>query len=220
MLVLTFCFLPAQAQGQRYASVGSYASYTAEGGFIPFFSGVSGNITYTVTNIYGNGSMRLQVFENITAGTDLQPFIVTLNITDSVSHPMNFPAVPPSDLSTGKIFFQNTSASFYQNGTIAVPAGQFKAMEFQGHNVNGTVDFWFDGATGLALEMDAGAQALQLESSNIATPASVPGAVSAEASYLIVFGSAFLIGGGSFLWLRHHYTKKMPSATPKKVEKS
>jgi hypothetical protein len=205
-LVLVGPSLPAvHPASLAYAKAGAYASYTAEGGFIPFFSGVSGNITYTVKDVFSNGSMALSVFENITAGTDLPPFITTLNITDSAQYPRNFPAVPPSSLATGLISFQNTTATFYTNATISVPAGTFEAMGFEGTNNGTTAHFWFDSSTGLAVEMDSGASALQLDSSNIATPAGPPASASGELAYVLVFVVAFVLGGGSYLWVRHHY---------------
>lgn len=202
-----------------YGTPGAYASYTAEGGFIPYFSGVEGNITYTVVSVFQNGSMALHIFENITAGTDLNPFITTLNVTDRLDSPRTFPAVAMSNLSSGHIVFQNVSATFVQNTTASVPAGTFLAMEFGGTGVNGTaVNFWFDRSTGLMVEENEGTSAVELHSSNIATPSSPPAGINGEAAYELVFVLAFVIGGGAFLYLRHHYTasaKTIPTASSK-----
>ena len=211
----------ASASTPSYAAQGAFASYTLQGGFIPYFSGVAGNITYTVSDIYANGSMLLHVFENITAGTDLNPFITTLNITDSIQAPKTFPAVPISNLSSRHVEFQNTSATFLQNSTVAVPAGSFTTMEFSGIGPNGTtVHFWFDGITGLMVEENSGTSAVELESSNIAVPTGPSGLIGGELSYELVFIGAFALGGGGFLYLRHHYTsiaqkKKLPEDAPK-----
>lgn len=196
------------AYNPSYGVVGSFASYTAEGGFIPYFSGVEGNITYTVAAIFGNGSMGLRIFENITAGTDLNPFVVTLNVTDSLANPRTFPAVPLSNLTSGHIRFQNVSAAFAQNNTASVPAGTFLTMEFNGVDANGTaIHFWFDRATGLMVEENAGTSVVELDSSNIATPTGPPGGFNGELAYELVFVIAFGLGGSAFLYMRYHYTK-------------
>jgi hypothetical protein len=201
----------ASASFPAYASEGAQATYTAEGGFIPFFSGVSGNITYSVAKIYSNGSMLLHVYENITAGTDLPPFITVLNITDSVQNPRTFPAVPLSNLSSSHITFQNTSANFVQNTTTTVPAGRFDTFEFAGTSVNGTaVQFWFDRSTGLVVEMSSGTSVMELDSSNFAPPSSPLTVFDTVVPFLLIFVLAWVVGGGSFLWLRHHYRKPVP----------
>lgn len=197
-----------EAASPPFAREGAFASYTTEGGFIPYFSGVSGNITYTVVGVYPNGSMLLRIFENITAGTDLPPILTTLNATDRIQNPRVFPSVPLANLTSGRVFFQNVSASYLQNATVSVPAGQFNTMEFTGQGANDTTThFWFEAATGLVVEENAGTSAVELDSSNIATPIAPSDLYATEVPYLLVFVSAFAIGGGSFLWLRHHYTK-------------
>jgi hypothetical protein len=199
--------LPAFA-APPYAVEGAFASYTAEGGFIPYFSGVEGNITYTVKSIFSNGSMALSIFENITAGTDLNPFITILNVTDTIQSPRNFPAVPVDNLSSLRVAFQNVSATFDQNSTTSVPAGEFDTMQFSGKGANGTaVTFWFDRATGLMIEESSGTSVMELDSSNIATPVGPPSIYNTEVPFELVFVAAFVIGGGAFLYMRHHYTK-------------
>ncbi|MDG6909474.1 MAG: hypothetical protein JRN57_01090 [Nitrososphaerota archaeon] len=198
----------AAAASPPYAVEGAFASYTAQGGFIAYFSGVVGNITYTVTSIFGNGSMRLHIFENITAGTDLNPFISTMNITDNIVNPVNFPAVSLASLSSGHIAFQNVSATFLHNNTASVPAGTFSTMEFTGTDVNGTtVNFWFDRATGLMVEESAGTSVVELASSNIAIPSGPPSGFNGEVAYELVFVIAFAVGGSAFLSMRYYYTK-------------
>lgn len=209
VLLASVLALPALASPPPYATEGAFASYTAEGGFIPYFSGVEGNITYTVAHVFPNNSMSLRIFENITAGTDLNPFITLLNVTDSVSHPKIFPAVPVANLTTMHIEFQNVSATFLGNSTASVPAGSFRAMEFQGRGANDTtVSFWFDGATGLMVEENSGTSAVELESSNIATPSGPAGFLDSVLPYELVFVAAFVIGGSVFLYMRHHYTRQ------------
>jgi hypothetical protein len=203
---------PSVAKAPVFAQVGTFATYTAEGGFIAYFSGVSGNITYSVANVYDNGTMLLRIFENITAGTDLPPFITTLNITDSTQNPTTFPAVSTSNLSSLQVFFQNVSASFVGNETVSVPAGQFHTMEFTGQTNETTANFWFEGTTGLLIEENAGTSAIQLESSNLVTPFAPPDLVSTEVPYELVFVLAFAIGGAAFFYLRHHYTKAASKA--------
>ena len=209
LLILTVQSSAAAASAPPpYAVGGAFASYTAEGGFIPFFSGVEGNITYTVLSVLGNGSMALRIFENITAGTDLNPYVTTINVTDSVGDPSTFPAVPVSTLATGHIDYQNVSASFAQNDTSSVPAGTFSTFEFTGRDSNGTsVHFWFDRSTGLMVEENSGTSAVQLESTNIATPVGQAGGFNGEAAYELVFVLAFVVGGGGFLYMRRHYER-------------
>lgn len=207
-LLLVIQSASAAAASPPYASGGAFASYTAQGGFIPYFSGVVGNITYSVAGVFGNGSMTLHIFENITAGTDLNPFITTINVTDSISNPSIFPAVPLSNLSTGHIRFQNVTASFLKNGTASVPAGTFQTMEFTGNGTGGnSVHIWFDRNTGLMVEENSGTSAVELDSTNVAIPYGPPGGFSGEVAYELVFVFAFAIGGGLFLYVRYYYTR-------------
>ncbi|MDG6981330.1 MAG: hypothetical protein JRN51_09515 [Nitrososphaerota archaeon] len=211
----------SNASTAPYAKSGAFASYTAEGGFIEYFQGVLGNITYNVLAVYPNGSMLLHVYENITAGQDLPQTIRTFNSTDSVSNPQDFPAVSLSNLSSGHIFFQNVSSTFVSNDTASVPAGLFDTMKFSGTGPNDTTyTFWFDRGTGLVVEESSGTSAVELESSNIAVPIGPPSGLNGEIPYELVFVLAFAIGGGLFFWMRHHYgsaaQKKTISAAPKK----
>jgi hypothetical protein len=210
VLFATQAALPAFAL-PSYAVQGAFASYTAEGGFIAYFSGVEGNLTYTVTRVFGNGSMGLSIFENITAGEDLNPFITTLNITDSVQNPRNFPAVSLDNLSTLHVIFQNVSATFSQNATVSVPAGTFDTLKFVGYQGTGanrtSVNFWFDRETGLMIQESSGASVMELDSTNIAIPIGPPSLLNAEIPYELVFVLAFAVGGTLFWYLRYHYTR-------------
>lgn len=190
-----------------YAVAGAFASYTAQGGFIAYFSGVEGNLTYTITSVFGNGSMKVELFENITAGSDLNPQVNTSTLIDSVQNPKSFPAVPLANMSTLHLVFQSVRADFVQNSTVSVPAGVFDTAKFTGKDSNGTAyTFWFDRATGLMIEESAGTSVMELDSSNIAVPIGTAGFYSSEVPYEMVFVAAFVIGGGLFLYMRHHYT--------------
>lgn len=208
LIALVILQSPLQAAASSpFAVVGAYASYTGEGGFIPYFSGVEGNITYSVSSVFDNGSMAVHVFVNITAGTDLNPFINETTVIDSVQAPKVFPAVSPAVLSTLHVTFQNVSASFSKNSTVSVPAGLFDTSKFVGKDANGTsVSFWFDRTTGLMIEESSGTSAVELKSSNIATPVGTPSFFNSEAPFELVFVVAFAVGGVLFLYLRHHYT--------------
>jgi hypothetical protein len=207
---------PTSASAPAFSQVGKFATYTAEGGFIAYFSGVSGNITYTVARVNDNGSMLLHIFENITAGTDLPPFIQNFNVTDSIGNPRTFPAVSPSNLSSLHVFFQNVSATFAGNATVSVPAGQFHTMQFTGKVNDTTANFWFEATTGLLIEENAGTSAVQLDSSNIVAAFAPPDLASTEIPYELVFVLAFAIGGAAFFYLRHHYTSAASRAAPNK----
>jgi hypothetical protein len=222
ILALALILLPlaatASSQPTSYASQGAFAAYTGEGGFVAFNSGAVENITYTVTDVYSNGSMLLHVYQNITAGVDLPQTIQNYSRLVQVANPTPLPVVPIANLSTGHIFFQNISSSFIANNTASVPAGIFNTMEFSGKDQNNTVyNFWFDRNTGLLVEEYEGVNALELYSSNIATPVGPPSGLNGEVPYELVFVAAFAIGGGMFIWIRHHYGKAaLKAATAKK----
>lgn len=200
---------PAFLASQAYASAGAFASYTAEGGFIPYFAGVQGNITYSVESVFSNGTMAIRVFVNITAGAELNPKVGYFNFTDSVGSPRTFPAVPPSALATNRIEFQNVSATFLKNQTLSVPAGTFNTMEFQGIGANNTAtNFWFDPGTGLMIQEGSGTSAIELDSSNIAVPMGPPAGFGGEVPYELTFVIAFAVGGVLFLYIRYHYTRQ------------
>jgi hypothetical protein len=194
-----------------YAKVGAYAFYSGNGGFIAYMSGVSANITYTVTNVFTNNTMSLAVNANLSLGTEVTttPSIVSENLTDSVFNPRVFPALPPQDLNGSRIVFQNISCTFVGNSILPVPAGKFNATEFQGKDANGTVlEFWFDRSTGLALQEVEAASYFQLIKSNIATPVSTPSAIQTESPFIIVFIVGWTGAGLLFYGVYRYYNKK------------
>ncbi len=197
-----------------YASPGAYAYYSGNGGFIAFLSGVSSNVSYFVTNVYSNNnSMRVYVNENISLGTELtvNETMISENVTDSIFAPTTFLAVPPENLTSNKIFFENITCKFVENSVIAVPAGSFNATEFQGTNSNGTIqDFWFDRPTGLAIEMlePATSSYFQLVTTNIAVPVQPQSQLAAEIPFIIVFAVGWTGAGVLFYVVRRYYIRK------------
>jgi hypothetical protein len=199
-----------------YAKVGAYAFYSGTGGFIAFMSGVSANITYTVTDVYPNNTMRLQINSNLSLGTEVStaPTVTNESLTDSISRPKVLPVMPAQDLNGSKILFQNVSLNFVGNSNLPVPAGRFNATEYEGKNANGTVlQFWFDRATGLALQEVEAASYFQLVETNIATPLSTPTALQSETPFIVVFFVGWAGAGLLFYAVYRHYTKK-PSHSP------
>jgi hypothetical protein len=197
-----------------YASVGAYANYTGAGGNIAFLSGVSGNISYYVSRILSNGSMDLTVLGNLSLGTELgiPTTNVSLSLTDQIYSPKYFPAIPPEDLVSRQIDFQNISCSYKTGGRISVPAGTFNGVEYQGIGANGSVlDFWFDNATGLALQMSGSAAELQLATSNIAQPLVVQSPSNVELPIIAVFLVGWALAGLLFYVVRRHYLRKSQS---------
>ena len=99
----------------------AFANYTAAGGNIAFLSGVSGNLSYTVTNVLPNGSMDLIVAGNLSLGTevDIPTSQVSENLTDSAYSPEIFPALPPGNLGSKHITFQNVSCVFETDSILS-----------------------------------------------------------------------------------------------------
>jgi hypothetical protein len=195
-----------------YAKVGAHAFYSGNGGFIAFLSGVSGNVSYYVSNVYSNNnSMRIFVNENISLGTEAgtNTSIITRNLTDSIFAPITFPAVSPANLTSGEITFENTICRFVTNSYQTVPAGTFNATEFQGKSSNGTTfDFWFDRSTGLAIEMVQAGSYLQLVDSNVAVPVQTQSQFAAELPFILIFIVGWAGAGVLFYWVRRYYIKK------------
>lgn len=204
----------SSTQYPPYATVGAYAYYSGNGGFIAFLSGVSSNVSYYVSNVYSNNdSMRVFVNENISLGTELtvNETMISENVTDSIFAPTTFLAVPPENLTSNEIVFENTTCKFVENSVLAVPAGSFNATEFQGTNSNGTVqDFWFDRSSGLAIEMlePATSSYFQLVDSNIATPVQAQSQFAAEIPFILVFAVGWTGAGVLFYVVRRHYIRK------------
>ncbi|MGI0091487.1 MAG: hypothetical protein ACREBS_07245 [Nitrososphaerales archaeon] len=200
-----------------YAKPGAYAFYSGTGGFIAFMSGVSANISYYVTNVYSNNTMSLLVDGNLSLGTELStaPTVVSTNLTDSIYDPMVLPALPPQNLTSVEIRFQNISCAFVMNTRLQVPAGTFNSTEFQGKNANGTIlDFWFDRATGLALQMVEAASYFQLIQTNIATPLSTQAPIQAETPFIVVFVVGWGAAGLLFYGIIRYYSKKAQGSAP------
>ena len=197
-----------------YATVGAYAFYSGSGGSYAFLSGVSGNISYYVSNVYSNNnSMRIVVNENITLGTEstTNTTMISQNVTDSIFAPTTFLAVPPANLTSNKIVFENMTCTFVEDGNPNVPAGTFNATEFRGINSNGTVqDFWFDRSSGLVIEMVEPGYATyyQLVNTNIAIPVQAQSQIAAEIPFIIVFAVGWAGAGVLFYVVRLHYIKK------------
>src|SRR5579875_2917257 len=191
-----------------YARPGSYATYTVLGGFIPFFDGVSGNVSYLVTNVFNNGSMIVRVDANVSEGSEVPTSYSSFNVTDNIFSPRALPIVPLANLSASTLEFENVTCSFVQNTQVTVPAGKFSTVEFRGSGQNGTVYFWFDQTTGLAVEMSGYAGAFELSSSNIALPAGTPSSFGSTLPYYLVFGGVWTFSAVLFLGVRRYYRIK------------
>ena len=194
-----------------YATIGAFANYTGSGGYIAFLSGVSGNLSYTVTNVLANGSMELYVNGNLSLGTevDIPTSQISENLTDSIYSPKIFPALPPQELTSKQIIFQNITCEFQTDSVLTVPAGTFEAVEYQGTGVNDSIlDFWFDNSTGLAIQMSGSGAELQLTGSNIAQPFALQSSSAFDLSIVAVFLVGWTIAGLLFYAVRRHYIKK------------
>lgn len=194
-----------------YAKVGAYALYSGDGGFVAFLSGVSANISYFVSDIYPNSTMRVFVNASLTLGTEVPngSTIVTRNVTDSIYSPTLFPAMPPENLTSGQITFENITCSFVKNAMHTVPAGTFNATEYQGKDPNGTtVYFWFDRPTGLSIEMDQASSYFQLVTSNIAAPLGTQTPLQSELPFILIFVAGWAGAGLLFYLLIRHYSRK------------
>jgi hypothetical protein len=194
-----------------YAKVGAYAFYAGDGGFIAFLSGVSGNISYTITDVYPNGTMNLLVNANLSLGTEVTNNVSTVveNLTDYVFAPRILPAVPPQDLNGSEINFQNVSFTFVaNNGQYTVAAGTFNATEYQASANGTTLTFWFDRPSGLAIEMLESGSYFQLVTSNIAVPLAVQSSFQSYLPYILVFVTGWTAAGLLFYGVRRYYIKK------------
>ena len=181
-----------------YAKVGAYALFSGDGGFVAFLSGVSANISYFVSDVYPNSTMRVYVNASLTLGTEVPngSTIVTKNVTDPIYSPSLFPAIPPENLTSGQMTFENVTCTFVKNAMHTVPAGTFNATEYQGKDSNGTtVYFWFDRPTGLSLEMDQASSYFQLVVSNIAAPLGTQTPFQSELPFILVFVAGWACAG-------------------------
>lgn len=195
--------------GTPYASEGSYATYGALGGFIPFFDGVNGTVSYLVTNLFPNQTMGITLSANISQGNELPVSYVTYNFTDSIGSPKIFPAVPTSDFALPSFAFQNSTCTFVKNGTTTVPAGTFNTLEFSSVNATGLKSYyWFDRNSGLVVQMAGNGAVFELLSSNIALPVSIPSGLSESLPYLAVFVAGWIFAAVVFLAVRRYYLVK------------
>ena len=212
MLILAPSSYGASASSAVFAVQGAYATYAAEGGFIPFFSGVNGTVSYLITAVYPNGTMHVSVSANMSQGNEVPETFQVFNYTDSISSPKVFPVLPAGLLGSRQIRFQNVTCNYVKSTNITVPAGSFATIEYLGKDANGSQDyFWFDQVTGLAVQMAGGAGAFQLQGSNVATPTSIPSGLSTSFPFLTTFGLVWVVAALVFVGLWKYYNRKRPS---------
>ena len=216
----TLTFSRADSQQPVYAKQGAYVYYTVLGGSIAFMAGVNGSLIYTVTGVYPNNTMSVQVLANMTQGDEVPTSYQVLNYTDNIFEPTIFPAVPLANLTANsKIVFENVTCSFAKYENVPLDAGQFNTSEYKGADKNGTAyTFYFDRSTGVAVQMySTQGAAIQLESSNIVTPDGPANSVSQTLPYYEDFAAAFafsvLVFGGAY-WYYHGKNKKLAIDKP------
>jgi hypothetical protein len=152
-----------------YARSGATATYSEFGGFVAFFGGVYGNVSFTVIHTYQNGSMSIRVQANLSQSGEAPPETFERNFTDSIESPHQFPAIPPGNLTRPQLVFEDMTLTFKDNQSISVPGGTFETAAFVGKSSDGNLSyFWFDRTSGLAVQVERGGGVLQLLSSNIA----------------------------------------------------
>ncbi|MGI0078527.1 MAG: hypothetical protein ACRECH_02785 [Nitrososphaerales archaeon] len=212
----------AQAQNSApYARVGAFAFYDVQGGAVAFFDGIQGNISYTVTNVFANGTMLVRQEVNISEGDEVQPSAQVFNYTESIQDPKVFPVVPMTALGSSTIVFENTSLTFVKTTkTPPVGAGTFQTLEYQG-TANGTsVNFYFDSATGLAIyELSGTGSVISLVTSNIATPLSVQDPTNQDLPYILLFVVIFAASGVGYYEITRYYSKQARKDFKKKWKK-
>lgn len=208
--------LNSYASTPPYARVGAYALYSGDGGFVAFLSGVSANISYYVTSVYPNNTMVVFVNASISLGTEVSNGTTTRqeNVTEPVYSPKILPAIPAQDLAASEITFESIQCKFVKNSMLTVPAGRFNATEYQGQGVNGTTYFWFDRATGLALEMVQSTSYFQLIDSNIATPLNVQAPIQSEIPFILIFITGWVGAGLLFYFLIRYYSRRAKRNMP------
>jgi len=194
-----------------YAQAGAFVSYTAIGGFIPFFGGVSGQATYTVTQVFINGSMLVMLNETISQGEVGSQSNVTSSkyFMDNAYSPSVFPALPASLLGQYQVRVQGIVCNLSGLVSITVPAGKFLTYEYIGRDSNGKIQYyWFDSTSGIIVEMSSGVSAMQMTNSNVAFPSSQPKSSSSELPYVVIVLLAWAFMGSLFLWIRRHYSSQ------------
>ncbi len=208
----------ADSQEPVYAHQGAYIWYVVLGASIAFFDGVAGNITYTVTNVFANNSMRVQVLANISEGSEVPESYQILNYTDNIFEPKIFPAVPLSNLSNNSnVFFQNVTCHFVKYQSVTLDPGRFNTSEYQGVDKNGTqYTYYFDRNTGVAVQMSSTAgAAIQLEGSNIVIPDAPPNSISQSLPFYEDFAAAFSVSAlifGAVWWYYRGKNRKLAAA--------
>ncbi len=213
--------LASQAQTYpSYARQGAYVLYDVVGGSVAFFDGVQGNISYTVTNVFTNESMIVRLSLNVTQGSEIPPTYNVYNYTDSVLNPKIFPIVPLSNLSSHTITFQNVSCSYVTNQQITVNNLVFQTLEYRGTANQSTITYWFDNATGLAIEeaSTSGAE-ISLASTNIANPIRVVDPLTASLPIIIIFVAVFAATGLGYFEINRYYAKRARKDFKKKLKK-
>lgn len=201
----------AQSNLPPYAQPGAFVSYTSIGGFIPFFGGVSGDATYTITQVLANGSMQVILNETISQGglgSSTNTSTLKYYFDDAFS-PSFFPAVPPSLLGSSRLTVQGIECNLTGRFSITVPAGTFSTYEYTGKDVGGNlVYFWLDSQSGVVVEMSSGVSAMQMTDSNVAFPSSVSGPAQSELPYVVVVLISWGAMGLLFLYIRRHFSSK------------
>ena len=203
-----------------YAKSGAYAFYDVQGGAVAFFTGVQGNISYMVTNVFTNGSISVRMEVNITEGDLIAPSAQIFNYTDSISNPKIFPVVPLGELGSTTITFENTTLSYVKNTQQTVGAGTFETLEYKGISNGTTVSFYFDNNTGLAIyELSGDGSVISLESSNVASPISVPDPATTDLPYILIFVIIFALAGVGYFEISRYYSRQARRDFKKKLKK-
>ncbi|MEM0117736.1 MAG: hypothetical protein QXV32_04760 [Conexivisphaerales archaeon] len=200
-----------------YAEAGAFISYTSLGGFIPYFGGVSGDATYTITQVFTNGTMIVLLNETVSQGElgSITNVSTSKYYFDNAYSPSVFPALPVSALGESQVSVQGIRCNLTGQVNITVPAGTFHTYEYIGRDSNGTVTYyWFDQSSGVVVEMSSGVSAMQMVNSNIAFPISTPTPSQSELPYVIVVLASWGAMGALFLFIRRHYTLKTGSREP------
>lgn len=177
-----------------YAKSGAKALYSEFGGFVPFFGGVYGNVSFTVLSVYGNGTMFVRIQANVSQSGNAPPQVLNTTTLDKVYSPTQFPGVPAANLSNQNFEFEHTPLNFVRNTVVSVPGGSYNTTEYSGVSPDGNQTFfWFDRPSGLAVEVSKAGAVIQLMSSNVASPVATQSAVELYLPYVLIV--AVLWGG-------------------------
>jgi hypothetical protein len=191
-----------------YARQGANALYSEFGGFVPFFGGVFGNVSFTVMAVFSNGTMEIIVQANVSQSGEGPPQFLNTSFLDSVYSPTQFPALPAENLSEASFVFEHTSVHFIKEAVVSVPAGNFNTTEYSGTSPDGNLTYyWFDRPTGLIVEVSKAGAAIQLRSSNVALPIGSPSALEAYLPYIALIAVLWGGIGAAYLILIRHNIK-------------